>query len=263
MSAFSGTFWDIVRPIHGPVTRALRRRLGREYFHHPEMELPPAYEAVQIEVERKLHHYLHIPPSRVRQIVIVGANDGSEIHRLRRSYPECKFLCFEPSPKWFAELTNQFGGADYVESRELALGSTPGLATFHELPLAGNGSLLEPDRKHWAEFTQVTADEIISFDVQVSVLDVEASSIEKIDLLWMDVQGAEGAVLKGAHETLARTDAVFMEVALRDSPYRGAMLFSELDDLLSARGFSCVGLGADSRNYAGNALWVHDIAGRK
>ncbi len=62
----------------------MRKRLGREYFSHPEMELPPAYEAVQLEVERRLHHYLHVDPESIEQIVIVGANDGGEIPRLRR-----------------------------------------------------------------------------------------------------------------------------------------------------------------------------------
>jgi hypothetical protein len=139
----------------------------------------------------------------------------------------------------------------------------PGVATFHELPLAGNGSLLEPDRKQWAEFNRVTANQVTSFEVRVSTLDREAHHLEKVDLLWMDVQGAEGRVLQGATETLARTEAIFMEVALRDSPYRGAMLFSEINDMLRTRGFACLGLGTDGWNYSGNAFWVRDITRRK
>src|SRR5436309_1338177 len=97
-------FWDFVRPLHSPLTKAVRRRLGRNYTEHAEMELPPAYEAVQLEVERRLHNYLQIPAEQIQQIVIVGANEGTEIRRLRRSYPRSRFLCFEPSPMWYNKL---------------------------------------------------------------------------------------------------------------------------------------------------------------
>jgi FkbM family methyltransferase len=255
--------WDWLRPIHAPFTRFLRRRFGRNYFEHPEMELPPAYEAVQLEIERRLHLYLHISREEIEQIVIVGAHEGHEITRMRHTYPHAKFLCFEPSPQWFRRLKRNFDVLSYVESRELALSEKSGTATFHELPLAGNGSLLDPDMDRWAEFNHVRADASTSFQVRVGTLDEEAEDLPKIDLLWMDVQGAEGNVLKGASETLQRTSSVFLEVALCNPAYRGTMLFREIDAMLSAFGFSCVLLGTDGSNFGGNALWIQDIAGRQ
>jgi FkbM family methyltransferase len=256
-------FWDAVRPLHSPLTKAARKRLGRNYFQHPEMELPPAYEAVQLEVERRLHCYLHVPPESIEQIVIVGANDGEEILRLRWAYPRSRFLCFEPSPEWFSKLSGNFRGIDYVESREVALSESSGTVAFHELPLAGNGSLLSPDMDRWSNFNKVEKREIISFPVHVSTLDKETEWLKKIDLLWIDVQGAEGFVLKGGTQTLRRTTSVFMEVALRDSPYKGTLLFPELDSMLVDFGFCCVALGIDGWNYSGNALWIRDVAHTK
>ena len=238
----------------------MRRRFGREYFAHPEMVLPPAYEAMQLEVERRLHHYLHIDPERIEQIVIVGANDGGEIPRLRRTYPRSRFLCFEPSPVWYNELTENFRKADYVENRKVALSEHSGTATFHELPLAGNGSLLPPNREHWSSFSQTKDNEVTSFEVTMSTLDQEAKDLERIDLLWVDVQGAEGCVLKGGTETLRRVAAVFLEVALTESPYQGTVLFPEIQRMLTDFGFLCVGLGVDGWNYSGNALWIRNPA---
>ncbi len=215
------TFWDAVRPFHRPLTKAVRRRLGRNYFEHPEMELPPAYEAIQLEVERRLHCYLHVSPDAIKQVLIIGANNGEEIWRIRHTYPYSRFLCFEPSPKWFKKLTENFGEADYVESRELALSESVGIAIFHELPLAGNGSLLSPDVTRWSESNKCDEKEVTSFRVHVSTLDKEAEKLDKIDLLWIDVQGNEGNVLKGGTETLRRVAAIFLEVALVDSPDPG------------------------------------------
>jgi FkbM family methyltransferase len=255
-------FWTVVRPLHSSFTKAMRRRLGRNYFAHPEMELPPAYEAVQLEVERRLHSYLHIPAEKVEQVVIVGANEGDEIPRLRRAYPGSRFLCFEPSPEWYRKLAGNFRGADFVETRELALSDTAGSATFYELPLAGNGSLLRPDVEHWSRFAKIGKKEVRSFQVQVSTLDNEVVNLDKIDLLWIDVQGAEGHVLKGGTATLRRVAAVFLEVTLIDSPYRGTMLFPQLDAMLHGFGFCCVGLGIDGWNYSGNAFWIRQVARR-
>ena len=254
--AIKRQLWNIARPLYSPFTRALRIRLGGRYFEHPEMELPPAYEALQLEVERRLHVYLHLPPEAIEQIVIVGANDGSEIPRMRQAYPRSRFVCFEPSPLGYANLKKNLENSDFVECRKLALGDTLGTQLFHELPLAGNGSLLPPDVEHWSRFVKTDSKEVVSFEVDVSTLDKEAAGIEKIDLLWMDVQGAEGNVLRGAVQTVERVSAIFLEVALVDSPYRGALLFSELSEMLTGFGFSCAGLGIDGGNYTGNSLWL-------
>jgi hypothetical protein len=75
----------------------------------------------------------------------------------------------------------------------------------------------------------------------------------------MDVQGAEGMVLAGATETLKRTRAIFIEVALTESPYKGAALFPEISARLRADNFMCVGLGTDPGNGTGNAFFVRDL----
>lgn len=248
--------WNITRPIYGPVTKALRRRLGRNYFGHPEMELPPAYEAIQLDVERHLHQYLHVSPEDISQVVIVGAHEADEVERLHRLYSGARFLCFEPNPNVFHRLTETFGQRSYVTISPLALSDAPGKARFYELDMPGNGSLLEPDVESWSTFCQWNEKKMTSFEVDLSTLDREAASLGGVDLLWMDVQGAEGKVLRGAAETLRRTKSVFLEVSLATFPYKGALLFPQINAILQASGFVCVGLGLDAWNGSGNAFFV-------
>src|SRR5882762_1184108 len=118
--------WDLIRPIHAPLTRGLRRRLARNYFGHPEMELPPPYETIQLDVERNLHRYLHVTPEAISQIVIAGAHEADEIHRLHRTYPRANFLCFEPSPKTYEHLTQTFDKLPHVKLSNLALSDKQG-----------------------------------------------------------------------------------------------------------------------------------------
>lgn len=96
----------------------------------------------------------------------------------------------------------------------------------------------------------------------MSTLDKEAEDLNKIDLRWIDVQGAEDRALKGGNKTLPRVAAVFLEATLVDSPYQGTLLFAELDPIPSGFGFLCVGLGQTAWNYSGNALWIRDAARR-
>lgn len=248
--------WDFIRPIHRPITRRLRRLLGRNYFAHPEMELPPPYEAVQLDVERHLHEYLHVPASDIRQIVIVGTHEGDEIGRLLGTYPNARFLCFEPNPTTYGRLVRAFQDNPCVTLSEFALSDTAGTALFYELDMPGNGSLLRPDVRSWAQAVQREDSEVKCFSVRVSTLDNETSDLESIDLLWMDVQGAEGKVLDGSRAALNKVNAVFLEVTLVRSPYEGALLFHDISAKLNAYDFMCVGLGIDPGNGSGNALFV-------
>jgi len=254
--------WDVARPLYSPFSKFLRRRLGQGYSDHPEMNLPPAFEAVQLEAERRLHHYLHVDPSEIRKIIIVGTHEGAEVPRLRLAYPQSSYLCFEASPHWHALLLKKFGKQPWFECRNIAVTDHVGALTFHELPMPGNGSILPPDPQRWAEFNLQVEYDVHSYRVNCSTLDEETVEGDAIDLLWVDVQGAEGKVLAGATSLLERTSALLLEFAMVESPYQGATLFKDLNDMLEARGFSCVSLGCDPWNFSGNALWIRNVSSK-
>jgi FkbM family methyltransferase len=259
LDKFKNSARNFLRPFYSPITSALRRRLGRNYETHPEMELPLAFDYVQLDVERHLHDYLNVQPREISQIVIVGALDASEVVRMERIYPKARFRCFEPNPNYYQNLLTKFSEKPNVSISNFALGKVPGKATFYELPFPGNGSLLEPDVRKWASSNKVAEGNVRSFEVQVSTLDREAADFGSIDLLWMDVQGAEGDVLGGAAETLKRTKSIFVEVALVMSSYKGGVLFDEIRTKLESQNFRCLGLGICWWNGTGNAFFVRDF----
>ncbi len=59
-----------------------------------------------------------------------------------------------------------------------------------------------------------------------------------IDLIWMDLQGAELLALESAGALLERTRYVYTEVSHRPI-YQGQCLFDDVDAFLKARGFRC------------------------
>ena len=81
----------------------------------------------------------------------------------------------------------------------------------------------------------------------------ECGFMGRIDLLKLDVQGAEGMVLEGARETLPRVRAVWTEVSFRPL-YEGSITFCGVYDLFRTAGFHLVALEDGCRAVNGELL---------
>ena len=79
--------------------------------------------------------------------------------------------------------------------------------------------------------------------------------IKKIDILWMDCQGAELMVLKGLKNRLQDVRLIHTEVEFFEI-YSGQPLFKDIDDLLKARGFEFV-MFTSKDTYAADALYIN------
>jgi len=91
--------------------------------------------------------------------------------------------------------------------------------------------------------------------VQVTRLDVwaAAESINRVDFLWLDLQGMELAALEGCGDLLSSVKAIHCEV--QNFPlYEGAPLYRGISQWLRERGFK-VGQEAVFRR-GGNVLFV-------
>lgn len=249
--------YDLFRPIYSPIAKSLRKALvtPQSFLRHSEMEIPTQWDFVQFQAERNLHRYLQCSANEIKNIYIVGAHTCPEIERMEKIYQNATFVCYEPSPKFYPELQKKHQNNTNVICKKLACGREPGRATFYELSMPGNGSLLKPDIKKWQQFNRWDDNSQETFEVEVTTLDLECKNAI-IDLLWVDVQGAEYDVLLGAQNTLNNIKAIMLEVAMLESPYSNSTLFSEINSLLLSKGFHLVSLGLDPYNFTGNALWL-------
>lgn len=214
-------------------------------------ELANPWDYVQGLVEQRLHEYLDVNASDVAGIVIVGAWRGHEVARLLARYPNCDLVCYEPLEHEFKTLVKRYRGEPRVRCVMAAVSDTHGAtAQFHVPEVVGTGSLLPPvegGRTPSKGKTEVTT---VRLDDDPNVVDMA-----RVDCLWIDTQGSELHVLRGASQLLRRTQAVFAEVAAGDVPYVGGATFLQLDQELSRQGFGLVSLGLDPQTGEGNALW--------
>jgi FkbM family methyltransferase len=142
-------------------------------------------------------------------VVDVGANLGYySLIALARTAPDGRLLAFEPDPTNHRLLTENlaaFGGRAVV--RRQALSSAAGPATLYRHPdNKGKHSLLESE-----ELGEGLPVETVTLDATAT-----AMGIDRVDVIKVDVEGAEPLALAGMARTLARDrPLLFFECAPR------------------------------------------------
>ena len=195
---------------------------------------PPA-PLIQIPKD-ELREYLPAAPV----IVEAGAHNGSDTVELARLWDKGSVHAFEPVPFLFDELKKRTYDLPNVFCYPFALAAQNGK---QRLNLSGGGSdgsssLLDP-ALHRTFHPEVTFDSAI--DVEAVTLDSWANDhvIEKVDLLWLDLQGMEPAVLRSSPRILSSVCAIHTEVSLM-AVYSGTELYPGFRAWMASKGFRVV-----------------------
>src|SRR5947199_8334684 len=84
------------------------RRFRR--IRHSACVFRPPYDYVQLLVELHLGAYLAKRPEDIRNFIIVGGCEASEVDRMLVNYPRSRFIIFEPSRRYAALAKERFAG---------------------------------------------------------------------------------------------------------------------------------------------------------
>lgn len=195
--------------------------------------------------------------------VDVGASAGTFAHNIEQHYGIRRGVFIEPQPDRCAELRAKFPGPQY-SVYQYALGDESKTCEMDVLRWDYSSSLLPVKRDLPNVTALVDLDVREKIDCRVVTLDevmAEAHWDEPIDLLKVDVQGAELMVFRGAPETLARARFVYAEVSFTPL-YEGSCVFSDVYEFLRSRGFRLLALregfrGKDGELLQGDALFGH------
>ncbi len=168
----------------------------------------------------------------------VGAFDGRSIERYKKAFPKSTIFSFEPTPGIYAGLEKKYAGRNDVKLSNSALSSDIGEASFHVNNSLLTNSLLE-SAKNVDKGANIynTNEKII---VPTNTIDnyCHVEKIEKINILKIDVQGADLMVLKGAEKALEgrKIDLIFIEVEFVEL-YEKQPLFHDISAYLHLKGY--------------------------
>lgn len=176
------------------------------------------------------HLYDLLQPERLTSVVDVGANpiDGSPPYSRMLEEGLCTVVGFDPQ---MSGTPRQ--GVTYLPN---VVGSGR-QSVLHTCVMPGMTSLLPPAPDYLKRFPGFPewAQVVERREVETTRLD-DIVEIPHIDLLCMDVQGAESAVIASGRRKLRHTAAVITEVSFMPL-YGGQPTFGEIDHELRAHDF--------------------------
>lgn len=155
----------------------------------------------------------------------VGANIG--VFTVLLAKQGARVFSFEPNPDSHSRLSRNVAAnhlSDRVQVFPTALGDTHGMGHLHVIGGGTTGGVVTP-----VDATAPAA----GVAVPIATLDEVASALSdaSIDLLKIDAEGSEVAILRGGDRTLDRVQRIIVEYHSRD-------LLKQVREILERKGFS-------------------------
>jgi FkbM family methyltransferase len=174
-------------------------------------------------------------------ILDIGGQIGQSVQRYARLFPGATIHSFEPFPETYSRLLRRAAKYPGAQAHQIALADTPGSRPLHVSPqFSGTNSLLQrpsSGRRYYPRDAELI--DVAHVDVTTVDNFCTERGIETIDLMKIDVQGAELLVLKGARGLLEREaiSAIICEVAFT-AHYEEGVLYHDLARFLGDFGYT-------------------------
>jgi len=180
-----------------------------------------------------------------------GSRDALDGINLARRFGARELHVFEPNPVAMALCRGNAaasGAGITITLNEVALGDKQGQVTFRPINQErtqtnwadgniGASSLFQAGNDY--PYEKYAQDEIT---VEMTTLDSYCLTHDKPDMLWIDVQGAELMLFKGAETVLPTVKVIQVELSFK-LIYEGQPLYWEVDRYLRSKGFKRRGFG--------------------
>jgi len=145
----------------------------------------------------------------------IGANSGIFSYYLKKKYPNAEVHCFEPSPELIKCIELNLKRFDNIYIRNQAICDTSGNIDFYV-------------NKESQQTKSLVIDSVIPFceGDSMHVISVESNTLDRycsqnnidgIDVLKVDIQGAEKSLLHGARCMLNNVSLSIFEISFLDS----------------------------------------------
>lgn len=182
-------------------------------------------------------------------VIEIGGHFGIDTIKLSSIYPKGKIVTFEADERNYKILVEGTNASNNIKVEYLAVSNRNGLETFYQsmcsknnfekykqykwinknyyrdnnLSRSGASSLSPGDKA--LEGARKTEVRTVTLEKYTTL-----NEIESTDLLWIDVQGAEGKVFEGAGEYLSKVDYIWVEYGY--TGYKDALTRNETIDCL-------------------------------
>ena len=209
----------------------------------------------------KFISYITIKKDAPLVIFDIGSRDCEQSIEFYKTFPNSKIYAFECNPNTLPLCKkNIIDYSDRITLVPKAVNSFSGSCTFFPINQKqtvttwkdgnpGASSLFKSNG-------QYTIEKYVQDETSVACITLRDFMIEKsidhVDIIWMDLQGAELIALKSMGEFLKKTKYIHTEVSYKPM-YHGQVLFNELHEFMLSMGF----ISLNSLRI--NQCWQEDI----
>jgi FkbM family methyltransferase len=213
--------------------------MAKHIWRTPKPYVEPRLSAGALSVEEIVEHV----DKEDAVLLDVGSNDGSQTLAFLRAFPRARIYAFEPDPRAIVSFHKRVKDPRAVLF-EFAVGAKDGSTEFFmsdgtaslenapERPEGWDlsGSIHKPtghlEAAPWVKFERKITVPLVRLDTWA-----RQNGVEGIDFMWVDIQGAEADLIKGAPQTLERTRFFYTEYSDRQL-YEGQVGLRALLELL-------------------------------
>ena len=212
---------------------------------------------------RRAHRLFRaFPALPYRHFLDVGAYEGE--------FTDSVLSYFQPERVWLVEADPDQAGLLQTKYREesrakvvpAAIADQSGTLEFHVNAHRPSSSLM-PIASQTAGVFQKEMNQARVVRVPALSLDelFEKEELPDIDLMKVDIQGAERLLIQGGGNALKRIRLVFMEVWFEEC-YQGSALFPEIQTLMTNSGFKLRSFHEFRKGSDGNLIYSNALYGR-
>ncbi len=192
----------------------------------------------------------------------IGAHQGKVAITYREYFPSAVIHCFEPFPKSFRKLLMSVEVDSKIFCHKTAISDTKSTVLFNANLDSATNSLLNTDERassFWGKDVLDTVEQ-----VEINTTSVDAFCLEErishIDILKIDVQGAEYSVLVGAQNMLENQKISLIYTELITCPtYEGQHTVDDYLSYLDSLGYNLLDVFDPVIRQADNQLLQADI----
>lgn len=191
-------------------------------------------------------------------IIDCGAYDGSDSVELAKLFKMATIHSFEPVDTLYARLMKNTKSYNNIKCYPIALADSNGTRDFYisEGASDASSSLLEP-----MEHLKNHPDTFFMKKVTVTTNTLDSwakeNNIEKVDMLWLDMQGFELKMLRASDVILESVYVIHTEVSTNET-YKDVSLYNDYRSFLETKGFRVQIEAIPNGWNMGNVLFVKD-----
>jgi FkbM family methyltransferase len=165
----------------------------------------------------------------------VGAHVGEYASRLRQLSPKARIWSFEPHPTSFEQLSAVAAKAG-IEALNLGLSDRPGTVKLYD-HASGSGSAHASLHEHVIE--TIHSGNAQAIEVEVTTVDdfMKAHEVAHLNLLKVDAEGHELAILRGAQSGIATGAIDIVQFEFNEMNVVSRVFFKDFYDVLPGYSF--------------------------